>query len=154
LWTCGYNGPGQLGNGTSTNGTSFAQESTLATTWTQVACGQNHTAAIQSNGTLWTWGYNGHGELGNGSTTPMPTGVSSPFTTTAGGTNWSSVACGYYATAGIKTDGTLWTCGFGLYGVLGNGSAVSQLSLATVAGSGTTWNSVAVGNSFMAAIRN
>jgi len=45
LWTCGYNGRGQLGDGTTTYRSSPVQVGSL-TNWKQIACGGNHTAPI------------------------------------------------------------------------------------------------------------
>ena len=51
-------------------------------------------------GTLWTWGRNNIGNLGDNSITHR----SSPVQTVAGGTNWKLVACGQYHTAAIRDD--------------------------------------------------
>ena len=63
-----------------------------------------YTAAIKTDGTLWTWGFNGFGVLGDNTTVNK----SSPVTTVAGGTNWKQVSCGYQHTAAI-TDPTIGT---------------------------------------------
>ncbi|NDC96307.1 hypothetical protein EB077_13455, partial [bacterium] len=72
------------------------------TNWKQVACGSDHTACIKTDGTLWMWGYNPYGQLGDNTTTYR----SSPVQTVAGGTNWKQVACGLLHTACIKDDTT------------------------------------------------
>ena len=111
------------------------------TNWKQVSCARNHTAAIKTNGTLWVWGSNGYGELG----TNNRTYYSSPVQTVASGTNWKLVSCNYYSTAAIKTDGTLWTWGYNLYGGLGDNTVAGKSSpVQTVAG-GTNWKHVDVG---------
>ena len=68
LWAWGYNGLGQVGNGTTTNQSSPEQIG-IATNWQSIACGGDHSVAIKTNGSLWAWGFNGYGELGNGTTT-------------------------------------------------------------------------------------
>jgi alpha-tubulin suppressor-like RCC1 family protein len=151
LWSWGLNYNGVLGIGSSVN---FGQSSPVTTinggiTWSQVACGYNHTAAVKTDGTLWTWGNNNYGRLGNSSTT----NTSSPVTVSGGGTTWQSVACGYRHTAAIKTDGTLWTCGYGGYGILGNNTGGTTSSPVTTAGGGTTWSQVACGYTHTAAIK-
>ena len=82
------------------------------TTWSQVACGYEFSAAIKTDGTLWTWGRNGSGQLGNGSTnntsSPMQVGTL---------TNWEKISCGYSGMAALKTDGTLWIWGNGGLGI-------------------------------------
>ncbi len=63
------------------------------TDWVAVACGAWHTVALKSDGSLWTWGYNGWGQLGLGDNTRQ----AHPH---AGGTDtdWVAVACGGYHT--------------------------------------------------------
>ena len=115
-----------------------------------VGIGALHTAAVKTDGTLWTWGDNNyHGALGDGSTVDK----SSPVTTAGGGTTWSNVSVGQFFTAGIKTDGRLWTCGYNAFGQLGDGTTVAKSSPVTTAGGGTTWARVACGQRHVAAIK-
>src|SRR5689334_11033497 len=71
----------------------------------------------------WSWGYNNHGQVGDGSLverdSPVP--VSS-------GSDWKQVACGFYHTVAIKNDGTLWAWGFNFYNQLGDGTITDRLS--------------------------
>jgi alpha-tubulin suppressor-like RCC1 family protein len=149
LWTWGFNTSGQLGDNTvvtrSTPVTTFA----AGFTWKQVSCGSVHTAAIKTDGTLWTWGQNSFGQLGDNTTTSRPT----PVTTFAGGTNWKQVACGQYYMAAIKTDGTLWTWGSNGYGNLGDNTRTSRPTPATTFAGGTNWKQVAGGGIHTAAIK-
>ena len=138
LWLWGYNAYGKLGDNTPTSRSSPVQTITGGNNWVQVACGQNHTAAIKTDGTLWLWGSNANGRLGDNTETDR----SSPVQTITGGNNWKQVACGYLHTAAIKTDGTLWTWGLNLRGQLGNNTVTSRSSpVQTVAG-GTNWKQV------------
>ena len=90
--------------------------------------------AIKTDGTLWTWGYNAFGELGDNTTTNK----SSPVQTVAGGTNWKQISGGS-GTAAIKTDGTLWMWGYNSSGQLGTNDTTDRSSpVQTVAG-GTNW---------------
>jgi alpha-tubulin suppressor-like RCC1 family protein len=140
VWTWGINTSGQLGTGSNTSVTSPGTVVGVGQNWLQVSAGQNHSAAIRTDGTLWTWGNSSKGNLGNGSTA----NTSSPNTVAGGGTTWSSVSAGNQITAAIKTDGTLWTCGYNVQGQLGNGSTANTSSFATTAGGGTTWSQVSV----------
>ena len=150
LWTWGYGGSGRLGNAstvsTSTPVTTFAG----GTNWKQVSVGSNHTAAIKTDGTLWTWGNGGNGRLGNASTVS----VSTPVTTFAGGTNWKQVGTFSGTMTSIKTDGTLWTWGYGLNGRLGNAviSGDTSTPITTFAG-GTNWKQVSAGTNHTVAIK-
>jgi fibronectin type 3 domain-containing protein len=87
---------------------------------TSVTAGGAHTLAIKSDGSLWSWGNNYHGQLGDGTTTyrPTPTKVMD---------NVASVSAGMYHTIAIKTDGSLWAWGNNVYGQLGNETNVSSV---------------------------
>src|SRR5260370_23717590 len=73
----GYNGEGELGDGTTTNRITPVAVSGL-TGVTQIAAGGSHSMALRSDGTAVAWGYNREGELGDGTTT-------NPITPVAGG---------------------------------------------------------------------
>ena len=102
-----------------------------------------------SDGGLWTCGYNSYGQLGTNNTT----NYSSPVTTVAGGTNWKQVSGGYQHTVAIKTDGTLWTCGYNKFGQLGTNDTTSYSSPVTTVGGGTNWKQVAGGYYHTVAIK-
>jgi alpha-tubulin suppressor-like RCC1 family protein len=149
LWTCGYNYNGQLGDNTTSTRSSPVTTVAGGTNWRQVAGGGSHAAAIKTDGTLWTWGYNVFGHLGDNTTSSRL----SPVTTAGGGTNWRQVACGYHHTAAVKTDGTLWTWGYNVFGHLGDNTTSSRLSPVTTAGGGTNWRQVACGYHHTAAVK-
>jgi len=149
LWLWGSGGNGQLGDNTNTYRSSPIQTVAAGTNWKQVACGYNITGAIKTDGTLWLWGVNTSGGLGDNTVTPK----SSPVQTIAGGTNWKQVSCGIYHTAAIKTNGALWLWGNNPDGALGDNTIVNKSSpIQTVAG-GTNWKQVACGQWHTAAIK-
>jgi alpha-tubulin suppressor-like RCC1 family protein len=161
LWTWGFSNSNNKGSvvvvGTlGINDTTTFIRSTPVTTfaggtnWKQVSCGGNFTAAIKTDGTLWTWGNNSNGQLGDNTGTNRLT----PVTTFAGGTNWKQVAGGGYSTAAIKTDGTLWTWGYGAFGQLGDNTTtfIKSTPVTTFAG-GTNWKQVSCGQYHTAAIK-
>jgi alpha-tubulin suppressor-like RCC1 family protein len=149
LWTWGRNDYGQLGTNNRTHWSSPVQTVAGGANWKQISCGNSFTAAIKTDGTLWMWGVNSNGQLGTNNTTYY----SSPVQTVAGGTTWKQVSCGGSNTAAIKTDGTLWMWGSGLFGGLGTNNTTSRSSpVQTVAG-GTNWKFVATGNYICAATK-
>jgi len=147
LW--GLNLNGQLGDNTTSNKSVPVGTISSGFDWASVACGYQHTAAIKTDGTLWTWGVNTYGQLGDNTTTSK----SSPVQTIAGGTDWKQVECGRHHTLAIKTDGSLWLWGDGSFGALGDNTTASKSSpVQTVAG-GTNWRSIYAGYAFSAALR-
>ena len=141
LWIWGYGTSGQLGNNTVTNKSTPVTTFIGGTNWKQVSCGYYHTAAIKTDGTLWTWGLNTAGQLGTNNTTARST----PVTTFIGGTNWKQVDCGGTMTACIKTDGTLWTWGNNVIGSLGINNTTTRSTPVTTFIGGTNWKQVSVG---------
>lgn len=136
LWTWGYNGKGSLGLGDTVNRSSPVQVGAL-TGWAQVSAGATaFVAAVKSNGTLWTWGDDDGGNLGQNSivdrSSPVQVGLL---------TNWSLVSAGSQFCMAVKTDGTLWTWGGSSNGKLGDNSSgiFSNKSSPVQVGALTTW---------------
>ena len=152
IWGSNCCGSGGLGN---TNAGISSPMSVLggSTVWRQIATSGRHSGGIKCDGTLWTWGLNHVGQLGNGCYTYR----SSPGTTAGGGTNWCFLDLGCRASISIKTDGTLWTWGSNSYRVLGAGSSVSpyggRQSPGTTAGGGTTWCTATMAVQYAGAIK-
>ena len=143
LWTWGLNNAGQLGNGNTTSYSSPIQVGAL-TTWKQVACGYATMLAIQADGTLWAWGSNAKSQLGVSASTSLA--YSSPIQVGAL-TNWKQVSCGASVMLAVKTDGTLWGCGYNTFnGQLGNGTTTTYFSPIQI-GALTDWKFVTVDGS-------
>ena len=142
LWMWGFNSNGELGDNTRTNRSSPIQTIASGNNWKQLSFGYTTAGAIKTDGTLWTWGNNYYGALGDNTRTDK----SSPVQTVAGGTNWKQVSAGIQCVSGIKTDGTLWTWGYNNIGQLGDNTRTDKSSpVQTVAG-GTNWKQVSTGN--------
>jgi alpha-tubulin suppressor-like RCC1 family protein len=149
LWTCGNNNNGQLGLGDVINRSSPTQVGSL-TNWSRVEGSHHygyHTAAIKTDGTLWTWGNNPNGQLGIGTITDE----SSPIQV-GGLSDWDSISCGDSFVVATKTDDTLWAWGTNTYGQLGQGNITKRSSPVQI-GSLTTWSSVSCGDAHTAVVK-
>ena len=117
LWGTGYNASGQLGLGDGANRSTFTQITTNTDDIRSVYCGNDYTYILENDGTLWSCGYNGYGQLGLGDTTNRKT-----FTQiTTNVDDIKQVYCGWAHTLILKNDGTLWNAGYNDDGQLGLG---------------------------------
>jgi alpha-tubulin suppressor-like RCC1 family protein len=80
-----------------------------------IAAGDEYTITVKSDGTLWTWGKNDYGQLGDGSNASR----ASPRQV---GTGFRTVAAGASHTVAVGIDGSLWAWGYNLFGQLGDGT--------------------------------
>jgi len=110
---------------------------------------ETHTMAVRADGSLWGWGLNNSGQIGDGSRAerqrPSPVRVGKD-------SDWASVATGRWFTSAIKTDGTLWTWGANSDGRLGDGTRETRASPVRV-GTDTNWALVSSGTGHTMAIK-
>ncbi len=148
LWAWGRNTSGQLGIGTTGGLSTIPVQVGTATDWASAAAGgyyggaDGHTVAVKTDGTLWTWGRNHVGQLGDGTTTNHPSPVQ-----VGPDTNWAVVAAGAFYTVAVKTDGILWAWGDNSRGQLGLDADVHPFSTIPIQprGTDTNWAGVAAG---------
>ena len=163
LWTWGSNVSGQLGDGTTTHRHTPVQVQP-GTTWLSVATGGGHaeatggapsfprgphglTVAIKADRSLWIWGHNMWGQLGDGTTVNR----SIPVQVQPGAT-WASVSAGGGHIAAIRTDGSLWAWGRNHHGQLGDGTTIDR-DVPVRIGADNNWAYVSVGFFHTMAIR-
>ena len=113
----GYNGYGNLGDGTTTS-RSVSQPVVGLTDTVALAAGGYHSLAVKSDGTVWAWGLNHVGQLGDGTTATRVTPVR-----VSGLTGVTAVAAGAYHSLALRSDGTVWSWGWNGYGQIGDGTA-------------------------------
>ena len=101
------------------------------TTWSIISPAQDNCSAIKTDGTMWAWGWNSNGVLGQGNNSNYSSPVQIP------GTTWSNCSTGFYQVTATKTDGTLWTWGANPSGSLGQINTTTTNSPQQVPG--TTW---------------
>ena len=157
LWIWGSYQDGQLGNGLHGNasGTWYTlffnpEPGLLGTGYSDIAAGSNHSLAIKKDGTLWAWGDNLQGQVGDGTNVDKstPVFIGSGYTKITGGTyhtlalkadhtlwiwgisklnpellgtDYIKIDAGYKHSLALKTDGTLWAWGSNSSGALGTG---------------------------------
>lgn len=122
---------------------------TNAQCWKSVQTGANHSIALKNDGTLWAWGNNSSGELGNGGSSEQY----SPYQV-GSANDWKMVATGKSNThnLAIKNDGSLWSWGYNFYGQLGYDAGVDYAYPVQV-GTDTNWRMVACGMFYSLAIK-
>ncbi|HHT9146477.1 MAG TPA: RCC1 domain-containing protein, partial [Candidatus Wunengus sp. YC61] len=75
VWAWGSNSSGQLGIGSTVGRVRFHVQVSSLSGIIDITGGVSHSLAVKSDGTVWAWGYNGYGQLGNNSTTNSSTPV-------------------------------------------------------------------------------
>ena len=132
-WGCNYY-EGRLGDGTAVDKTTPVQvrggESgeEFLTDIVAISTGYNHSLALKSDGTVWSWGDNEYGKLGDGTAVDKTTPVQ-----VKGGesgeeflTNIVAISAGDDHSLALKVDGTVWAWGDNLCSKLGDGTAVDK----------------------------
>ena len=119
--------------------------------WKYASAGLNHHCAVKPSGTLYCWGINNQGSLGDGTmmarATPTQIGA-------AGG--WSAAAppgTGWETTCAIKADATLWCWGRNSHGQLGIGTQLESFATPQQTMGGSGWQSVTVGDTHACGVK-
>jgi alpha-tubulin suppressor-like RCC1 family protein len=133
VWAWGLNSAGQLGINTTDAFVLFATPSVFpaGTTITAIAAGGDHSLALDSQGNLWAWGNNDHGQLGisNQDVASSKVAVKLPFPQN---TRFTKIAAGAFHSLAIDSSGSLWAWGANEHGQLGNGINIDSFGPAHV----------------------
>ena len=114
--------------------------------WKEISYGGYHNIAIKNDGTLWAWGSNNVGELGDGTlenkNLPVQIGTD---------TDWVTISAGFKTNAAIKTNGTLWAWGLNTDGQIAGGQEYQKFPMQI--GTGTNWKNVNCPGRYILAIK-
>jgi hypothetical protein len=148
-WAWGCNGSGRLGDDTATNRSSPVSVVGGFTDWCQISAGLAHSLAIRTNGTLWAWGTNTSGRLGDNTGTAR----SSPVSVVGGFSDWCQISAGYSHSLAVRTNGTAWAWGCNGSGRLGDDTATNRSSPVSVVGGFSDWCQISAGCGHSLAVR-
>jgi alpha-tubulin suppressor-like RCC1 family protein len=122
VWGWGYNGYGELGDGSSGNFRFNIVRAGTLTGVVSIASGDDHSLAVKSDGTIWAWGLNNSGQLGDATNVQRLTPVQ-----VSGFTGGVAVGAGTAHSFAVKSDGSMWAWGSNSNGQLGNGTLMASL---------------------------
>ena len=147
LWAWGDNGAGQLGNG-GIIALDFPTAKEIGTGYKALSANSegDYTLAITADDSLWAWGNNGSGQLGDGTQVNR----SSPFEV---GIGYRTVSAGWGHVVAVRVDGSLWAWGSNLSGQLGDGSQGGARLVPKQVQAGTGYKSAAAGRSHTLALK-
>jgi alpha-tubulin suppressor-like RCC1 family protein len=151
LWAWGCNNVGQLGNNFTINTSSPVSVVGGFTDWLQASTNSDgaHVVALRQNGTIWAWGCNNCGQLGDCTIVSK----SSPISVVGGFTNWCQVSAGSAHSLAVRQNGTAWGWGEAASGRLGDNTIATKSSPISVVGGFTDWCQVAAGREHSLAVR-
>lgn len=95
--------------------------------WVEIATGDGHTCALRTDGSVWCWGNNSYGQLGQNPLSVLRSLI--PLEVPSRGAVVTRIATGYHHTCAVLVDKTLWCWGHNSYGQLGNGNIAISVSL-------------------------
>ncbi len=129
LWAWGSNSNGQVGDGTTTPRLTPVRVPGMTDVVAAVAGTGNFSLAVRGDGTVWAWGANTQGQLGDGTTTRRLTPGQVP-----GLTDVVAIAAGQGFSLALRGDGTVWAWGANTSGELGDGTTARRLTPGPVSG--------------------
>ena len=154
VYCWGANGHGELGTGKAgANETKPVKTLTIGAPFKAVGSGQDHTCALETNGSLWCWGYAPFGPLGGAAGNGDCSCEASPAQVGTLGYDVVGIGIGGGGGCAIKGDQSLWCWGSNRDGELGIGSTADTPLTAEVTALGKSTTEVAVGESHACALK-
>lgn len=121
VWAWGYNSYGQLGLSEAKEVEMTPKQIDGLKGITKISAGKQHTLALKSDGTVWAWGYNYYGQLGDESNTRRNTPVQVKDLSGV-----KDIEAGSFFSTVLKDDGTVWGWGYNYKGQIGNGTGINS----------------------------
>jgi alpha-tubulin suppressor-like RCC1 family protein len=130
MYCWGYNANGRLGDGTTTTRSTAVAVSGMSSGVTAITSGSDHTCALTSVGSIYCWGSNANGRLGNGTTTDRYTAEA----VTGMSSGVAGITAGNEHTCAMTSGGSMYCWGLNLYGQLGDGTTTDRYTAVVVSG--------------------
>ena len=128
VWAWGSNDFGQLGDGTTKDSRTPVQVQNIGGITDVAKGGVKYSLALHEDGTVWAWGNNENGNLGDGTYENRPTPKQ------VQGLNGVAAIAAYHNSFALRKDGTVWAWGNNLFGQLGDGTTVHRSTPVQVQG--------------------
>jgi len=165
VWAWGANDSGKLGDGSTENQQTPVQvrgsgDLGYLSNIVAISAGHNHSLALDEDGSLWAWGGNDSGKLGDGSTEDQLTPVKVKGAGGSGNlSDIEAISAGDTHSVALKHDGSIWAWGDGSYGGLGYGGRIDQETPVQVQGPGdkeyfSDTASISAGQTYTMALKN
>ena len=149
VWAWGENSQGQLGDGTMTNRSTPEEVSGISVPGVrQIAEGGTFSMVLGSDGSVWAWGDDYEGQLGNAATSPL----ARPVETIGMDSGITQIAAGFFDALALRSDGTVLAWGDDQYGEIGNGTISDSPTLPTEVTGLTNVTQVSAGSFFSMAV--
>jgi alpha-tubulin suppressor-like RCC1 family protein len=146
IWAWGDNQYGQLGDNTTTSRLTPVQIAGTSRSYTKISAGSRHSLSLDSSGSIWSWGNNAFGQLGDNTTTSRLTPVS-----VIGETLYTKISAGKTHNLAIALDNALLTWGSNTYGELGDNTNTNKSSPNVV---GIDYVEIAAGHNYSLGVSN
>jgi len=132
LWLWGSNTKGELGDGSTTTNTTpkklTVTDSGVPVTYTGISAGDRYALALDSGGTIWSWGFNNNGQLGDGTQTDRSVPRKINITDNGSPVTFTMIRAGFGSSQAVDSSGQRWVWGENGQGSLGDGTTARRLS--------------------------
>lgn len=157
LWGWGLNSQHYLGTGddTARSMPSLIDEDDPDVHWSVLSTGRFFGGGIKSDGTLWMWGQNQNGNMGNGQISVFPSVAYDHYKAIQVGssTEWRSLSVSTFTCLALKADGTLWAWGYTGDGALGFATSPANILEPTQVGTDDDWVKISAGRQHSLALK-